>query len=77
MFSGRVVFWSFRIGAGVIIDLENQTGKNGGRGQLLLCAIDKCMSGEQTGVNGLDGLLNAGRYVDPLLLWTLGFSFRI
>ena len=77
MRSDRIGFWPLRIGGGVIIDLENQTSKNGGRRQLLLCAIDKCMSGEQTGVNGLDCLLNVGRYVDPFLLRTFGFSFRI
>ena len=77
MFIGRIVFWPLRIGAGLIIDLENQTGKDGGRSQLLLCTIDKCMSGEQAGINGLDCLLNASRYVDPLLLRTFRFSFRI
>ena len=73
----RIGFWLLRIGAAVIIDLKNHTGKYGNRRQLLLCVIDKCMSGEQTGVNGLDCLLNAGRYVNPLLLRTFGFGFRI
>ena len=74
MLIGRIGFWPLRIGAGLIIDLESQTGKDGGRSQLLLCTIDKCMSGEQTGINGLDCLLNASRYVDPLLLRTFSFS---
>ena len=73
----RIEFWLLRIGAGLTIDLENQTGKDGGRSQLLLRTIDKCMSGEQTGINGLDCLLNASRYLDPLLFRTFSFSFRI
>ena len=73
----RIGFWLLRMGAGFIIDLENQTGKGGGRGQLLLCTIDKCMPGEQTGINGFNCLLNASRNVDPLLLGTFSFSFRI
>lgn len=73
----RIGFWLLRIGAGLTIDLENQTGKDGGRSQLLLCTIDKGMSGEQAGINGLDCLLNASRYVDPLLLRTFSFSLRI
>ena len=77
MLIDRIGFWLFRISAGLIIDLENQTGKGSGRSQLLLRTIDKCMSGEQTGINGLDCLLNASRYVDPLLLRTFSFSFRI
>ena len=68
-------FWLLWAGGGVIIDLEDQTGKNGGRRQLLLCVINKCMPGAQTGVNRLDCLLNAGRYANPLLLRTFGFSF--
>ena len=77
MRGNRVGFRLLRIGSGVSIDLENQACKNGGRRQLLLRTIDKCMSGEQTGINGLDCLLNASRYVDPLLLRTFSFSFRI
>lgn len=77
MVSGRIGFWMLRIGAGLIIDLENQTGKKGGRRQLLLCVIDKCVTAEQTGVNRLNCLLNAGRYVDALLPGTFGFRFRI
>ena len=73
----RIVFRLFLIGMRVTVDLENHTGEIGGRRQLLFCVIDKCMSTEQAGVNGLDRLLNAGRYVNPLLLRTLGFSFRI
>ena len=73
----QIRFRLFRIGTGSTIDLENQTGKIGARRQLLLCVIDKCMSAEQMGVNGLDRLLNAGRYVNPLLLRTLGFCLRI
>ena len=73
----RILFRIFFSGMGVTVDLENQAGKIGVRRQLLLCVIDKGVSTEQTGVNGLDRLLNAGRYVNPLLLRTLGFSFRI
>ena len=70
----RVGFRLLRIGSGVPIDLENQACKNGGRRQLLLRTIDKCMSGEQARVNGFDRLLNAGRYVDAFLvrLFSLG-----
>ena len=73
----RIGFRLFLIGAGITIDLENQTDKIGGRRQLLLRVIDKCMSAKQAGVNGFDRLLNAGWYVNPLLLWALGFSLRI
>ena len=75
MLISRIGFWLLRIAGGVIIDLEDQTTKDGGCRQLLLCVINKCMSGAQTGVNGLNCLLNAGRYVDPLLLRAFGFSF--
>ena len=68
MHSGRVRIWLLRIGGGVIIDLEDQAGKDVSGRQLLLGTVDKCMSGEQTGVNGFDCLLNVGWYVDPLLV---------
>ena len=65
MHIGRIGLWLLRIA--VVIDLENQAGKDVNGSQLLLCAVDKCMAGEQSGVNGLDCLLNVRRYLDPLL----------
>ena len=67
MHIGRIGLWLLRIAGVVVINLENQAGKNVNGSQLLLCAVDKCMAGEQVGVNGLDCLLNVRRYVDPLL----------
>ena len=77
MHIGRIGLRLLRIAGVVVIDLENQAGKDVSGSQPLLCAIDKCMAGEQAGVNGLDCLLDAGRYVDPLLPRTFGLSFRI
>ena len=67
MHIGRIGLWLLRIAGAVVIDLENQAGKDVNGSQLLLCEVDKCMAGEQAGVNGLDCLLNVRRYVDPLL----------
>ena len=65
------------IRSGGRIDLKNHTGKSGCRNQLLLSVIDKCMSAEQRGVNGPNGLLNADRDMDALLRWTLCLGFGI